>query len=148
MCQDLPNTVGALCDTELGYNGCNFEVNLYCVNETKKCAELPKEGQECFKKECSPGYKCISSDKCQKIEYKKKGEECSKDSDCEGENFTCAYNVEEKKKVCMNAVAMLGDYCNNGTHLAFTPACVSPLVCEGFRCVDKGYQCSVNEDCK
>ena len=149
VCQALPATVGAPCDPAHGYGGCNLEVNLYCVNETRKCGELPKEGEDCFKKACYPGYECKSSEKkCHKVEYKKMGEECSKDKDCEGENSTCAYNVEEKKKICMNKIAKMGEYCNNGTRMAFVPSCVSPLACVGFRCINNGYQCTTNDDCK
>lgn len=143
VCKALPKVVNEPCDPENGYNGCNIAMNLYCSEQSKKCLELPKTGQECLDGvvECYPGYYCDGDNKCAKL--KGKGEECEKSSECEGA-LRCIYNSVDEKRMCMNSIAKEREYCD----YSYYPTCEPPLVCEDSKCVDKGYECVSNDDCK
>lgn len=150
ICKALPSKLGEECDPNLGITGCNFDMELYCSSETKKCVDLPKDGEECYyagyelgQYICHSGYYCTLDNKCRK--KKNRMEECDYWEDCHEYDY-CLYNKVEKKNLCMNRTSGLGGYCNYMEY-GSEPECISPYVCENNKCVDLGYECIIDEDC-
>ena len=145
LCEPLPSRVGEACNPDYGWYGCNLENNLYCLNGTRKCTELPRADQECYDGKCFSGYYCGTDDMCH-VE-KKEMDECKEEYECK-EGLNCTYHTQMEERVCVKHIAKKGEYCNNNSDYGDGLHCEFPYVCENYMCVDKGYECFDDNDCK
>ena len=144
VCRPLPSKIGDSCNLERML--CTPNDELYCDNSTKKCRNLPKLNEECYYDDsksyyvkCFKGYYCDDSMLCK--EKKGLNEECKYNGDNCKEGFYCAHT--NQGYMCKKLNPTKGEYCDD-TYLK----CQGMLACQNNICVNKGYECKSQYDCK
>lgn len=142
VCKALPDTVDADCSAA---GKCNMDKGFYCSEDTKKCAALPKEDEECYVHSsgftinylCNVGLYCdysASSKKCAPLGGA--GNKCRSYSQCK-DGLTCS-----NTGTCVPKTPDEGDYCS------LLVACPDGYICSNSTCVKKDGTCLDYKYCK
>ena len=132
VCAIIPVTVGTECNASYG---CDLSKYLYCNSESSKCAELPKEGDECAEYYyCNEGFYCSNSGRICRAK-KDLGEECSEYNECKS-GLKCSNDNK-----CRSSDPKEGEYCDNEIRCDYDKKCTNNV------CVKKDGTCEIDDDC-